>query len=142
MSRARFYGVSLAAAVLLGCASTPVDPGPQPAKCGGDASTTTPYSATSVWVAQDSGTVLLLVVTMHKIDPNFTGHITVTPAPQLLSVTNASNGDTTLTLRPNVGLKQVGVSFTVSCLDKTGTITASWTADPVDGRSDPVVVAL
>ncbi len=134
-----FVGAIVACATA--CSSPKVDPGPQPSICGGDASLSTLYTATSIWVRVDGGSVLELYVTVHKADPLFTGHLTFTPENELTNVTTASSGDYVLVLRPRVGLKQVAVGIDVSCLNTHGTLTVTWTADAVEGRNDPVTVA-
>ena len=131
----------IAAAVLVccACASTPAA-APQPAPCGGDAATTEPYTATATWQATDAGTAIVLKITLHLVDPNFSGHITVPTNSLVTSVTPVAGGDVVLIVRPLVGTHTVGVGFTVSCLNKSATVVVTWTADPVDGRSDPAVV--
>jgi hypothetical protein len=132
--------VFAAAICFCACASTPAAPAPQPAPCGGDAATTEPYTATATWQANDAGTAIVLKITLHLVDPNFTGHITVPTNTLVTAVTPIAGGDVVLTVRPLVGTHTVGVGFDVSCLNKSATVVVTWTADPVDGRSDPAVV--
>lgn len=134
---------SFLAVTLLACAcSTPAAPAPQPAPCGGDAATTDPFTATAVWQsANDAGTIVLKI-TVHRVDPNFSGQITFGTSPLITNQTPINASDILVTVRPLVGVHTVGIDFSVSCLKKTGTIVVTWTADPVDGRSDPTVVTL
>lgn len=119
-----------------------VDPLPAPAYCGGDAGATHHFGATSVWVNDGDGSVdLVLVVTIHKLDPAFTGTITVNTTAELVAQGPDINGGMVIKLRPSVGAKSVTIPLNISCIGAQGTLTVSWTADPVAGRKETVVLS-
>ncbi len=82
----------------------------------------------------------MLKITLHLVDPNFSGHINVPTNSLVTAVVPVAGGDVVLTVRPLVGTHTVGVGFDVTCLNKSATVVVTWSGDPVDGQTSPAVV--